>query len=134
MQITRRQGDNTETIDEFYGRMLQSDDDVSRSFGQTMLDLIGRLRSLPDDRHVFVMTSMDRLCLMARPEGSPGGSPWFVRIWALDKRNYRIEYLMPKPLAPWPWAHVTGTASSEDEAVQMVLTAMERSEGWTQSQ
>ena len=131
MQVTRRQGDNTETIDDHYGKLLRSPNDLQRVFGQTMLDLIGRLRSVSDDRHVFVMTSMDQLLLMAKPEGSAGGSPWFVRIWALDKRNYRIEYLMPKPLAPWPWARVHGNASSEDEAVQMVLTAMERSEGWT---
>jgi hypothetical protein len=41
MQFTRRQGNITETIDDHYGELLQSPNDVQRVFGQTMLDLIG---------------------------------------------------------------------------------------------
>ena len=56
-------------------------------------------------------------------------SPWFVIIYALDKRDYFVEYLMPNAIAPWLWAYVRGEAYSEDEAVQMILTTMERSGG-----
>jgi len=51
-------------------------------------------------------------------------------ISALDKRNYFIEYLMPEHVAPWAHAYVRGTALSEDDAVRMILTAMEKSGGW----
>lgn len=41
---------------------------------------------------------------------------------------------MPTAVAPWPDARVQGEARSEarseDEAVRMILIAMERSEGW----
>ena len=92
-----------------------------------MLDLISRLRSLPDERPVFGKTSLHRLGLLAEDTSE---SPWFVIISANDKQNYFVEYLMPKTLAPWRNAYVQGPAGSEDEAVKMILIAMERSEGW----
>jgi hypothetical protein len=49
---------------------------------------------------------------------------------ALDKRNYFVEYLMPQRVAPWPNAYVRGEARSEDSAVQMIVAAIEKSEGW----
>ena len=73
------------------------------------------------------LTSHYRLALLAQDSSE---TPWFVIVSALDKRNYYVEYLMPKAIAPWPHAYVRGEARSEDGAVQMVLTAMEKSEGW----
>ena len=117
----------SETLDEFYTRIGQQDHPVSRESGEAMLDLISRLRSLPDKRRVFGLTSLHRLCLLAEDTWQ---SPWFVIIYALNKRDYFIEYLMPKDVAPWHDAYVKGEAYSEDEAVQMILTAMDRSGGW----
>jgi hypothetical protein len=76
---------------------------------------------------LFGLTSHYRLCLRAQdtPEAA-----WFVIVSALDKWNYYVEYLMPQSMAPWPGAYVRGEARSEDEAVKMILTAMEKSEGW----
>ncbi|MFA5194013.1 MAG: hypothetical protein WC740_25170 [Verrucomicrobiia bacterium] len=96
-----------------------------------MLDLIARLRTLPDDRRVYGLTSHERLCLIAEDTYK---SPWFVIVWALDKRNYSVEYLMPDDVAPWPGAYVRGEACSEDDAVQMILAAMEKSGGWKEKQ
>jgi hypothetical protein len=72
---------------------------------------------------------------LERPHNAswPYTSPWFVIISALDKRNYSVEYLMPERVAPWSQAYVRGEARSEDDAVQMVVTAMEKSEGWNKS-
>ncbi len=95
-----------------------------------MLDLMARLRTLPDTRQVFGLTSHHRLCLLAADSYQ---SPWFVIISALDKRNYFVEYLMPKSIAPWPHAYVRGEARSEDDALQMVVTAIEKSAGWIQT-
>lgn len=95
---------------------------VRREGGKAMLDMIARLRALSDERQFLGLTSHHRLCLLAK---GTYRSPWFVIISAF----YYVEYLMPDSIAPWPHTHVRGKARSEDESVQMVLTAIERSEG-----
>jgi hypothetical protein len=141
MKLTRCQDQKSMTLDEFYSRFITPQDHpisrdektamldlISRESGRTMLDLISRLRSLPDERRVFGLTSHEWLCLLAEDTST---SPWFVMINAFDKRDYSVRYLMPQAVAPWPGAYVLGQAQSEDEAVQMILIAMERSEGWS---
>ena len=127
MHLTRCQDQRRQTLDEFYTERTSSTEPVSREGGQAMLDLLARLRGLPDAHRVYGLTSLHRLCLLAEDTYD---SPWLVIVAALDKRNYFIEYLMPAAVAPWPRAYVRGEARSEDEAVQMILTAMEKSEGW----
>jgi hypothetical protein len=73
------------------------------------------------------LTSLYRLCLLAEDTWK---SPWFVIVSALDRQNYIVEYLMPEAIAPWPHAYVRGEPRSEEEAVKLILTAMEKSEGW----
>lgn len=114
-------------LDKFYAEVMQSSEPVSREIGRVMLSLIARLRALPDEQQVFGLTSHLQLCLLAEDTWK---SPWYVIVSALDSRNYTVEYLMPEALAPWPRAYVRGEASSEDDAVRMIATAMERSEGW----
>ncbi len=106
----------------------EHDGAVDREIGKTMLSLLARLRALPDGRHVWGLTSHYRLCLLSEDSSA---SPWFVIVSALDMRNYYVEYLMPERVAPWPHAYVRGEARAEDDAVQMVVTAMEKSEGWS---
>ena len=127
MYLTRCKDQKSETRDEFYARWAEHYYPPSREVGKAMLDLISRLRSLPDERPVFGRTSLHRLGLLAEDTSE---SPWFVIISANDKQNYFVEYLMTKALAPWRNAYVRGEAHSEDEAVKMILIAMERSEGW----
>ncbi len=79
------------------------------------------------DRRVYGLISHHRLCLLAEDNYR---SPWFVIIATLARGEYFIEYLMPAYLAPWSGAYVKGQAHSEDDAVQMIVTAMEKSEGW----
>ena len=127
MHLTRCHDQKLKTLDEFYGELSQSGEQVTREGGKTMLALITRLRSLLNEQHVYGLTSHYRLCLLARDSAE---TPWFVIVSALDARNYFVEYLMPERIAPWPQAYVRGEAHSEDEAVQMILTGMEKSEGW----
>jgi hypothetical protein len=127
MHLTRSQDQKSKTLDEFYTEISQHDHPVDREGGKAMLDLICRLRALPDERRLYGLTSHYRLCM--RAQDTPDAA-WFVIISALDKRNYYVEYLMPERLAPWPDAYVRGEARSEDDAVQMIVKAMEKSEGW----
>ena len=127
MNLTRCQDQKSKTLDEFYTELSQQENVVSREGGKAMLDLIARLRALPDERQVFGLTSLSRLCLLAKDTYK---SPWYVIISALDKHNYFVEYLMPEHSAPWPHAYVQGKPRSEDDAVQMIITAIEKSEGW----
>lgn len=126
MHLTRCKDQKSATLDEFYTEVIEYDS-RNRTGGKAMLDLIARLRALPDKRQAFGLTSHYRLCLLAKDTYQ---SPWFVIVSALDSHNYFIEYRMPDDIAPWPEAMVRGEAGSEDAAVEMVLTAMEKSGGW----
>jgi hypothetical protein len=121
MHLVRCKDQKTATLEEFYRGVSHG--------GKAMISLIARLRALPDQRHVYGLTSLSRLVLLAEDVWT---SPWFVIISALDERNYFIEYLMPKTIAPWLEATVRGTATSEDEALRLINIAMEKSEGWRQ--
>lgn len=127
MDLKRCKDQSSKTLDEFYEQIANSGDESDRTSGNAMLALIARLRALPDERRVWGLTSLHRLCLLAHDTFQ---SPWFVVVFAADPGRYLIEYLMPAAVAPWPEACVQGEARSEDEAVRMILIAMERSEGW----
>lgn len=124
MRLDRCTDQTRKTLDQFYEDIARSDSD--NGSGQAMLDLIAGLRRLGDEPRVWGLTSLHRLCLLAQDTWQ---SPWYV-IVAASGRTYWIEYLMPAALAPWPNGYVRGEASSESDAVQMVVTAMDRSLGW----
>ncbi len=129
VHLTRCHDQKSKTLDEFYADLSVSEEPVTRQIGQTMLSLLSRLRALPAGRQVWGLTSHYRLALLASDSWE---TPSFVTVVALDERNYFVEYLMPERIAPWPRAYVRGEARSEDEAVQMIQTGMEKSEGWSQ--
>jgi class 3 adenylate cyclase len=128
MHLVRCHDQKSKTLDEFYKEISEHDGAVDREIGKTMLSLLARLRALPDGRHVWGLTSHYRLCLLSEDSSA---TPWFVIVTALDMRDYCVEYLMPARVAPWPQAYVKGEARTEDDAVQMVVTAMEKSEAWS---
>jgi hypothetical protein len=130
MHLTRCQGHDAKphAFEELYAESRMSEG--FRRSGEAMLRLIERLKALPDGRRVYGLISAFRLCLLAEDTYL---SPWFVVIEASDQQTYHVEYLMPERLGPWANARVRGEARSEDEAVQMILTAMERSEGWSRN-
>jgi hypothetical protein len=124
MRLTRCADQSRATLDEFYA---VENENPFPDGKRAMLDLIARLRSLPDEQCVWGLTSLYRLCLLAEDTWK---SPWFVIIGASNRDEYHIEYSMPSYLAPWPEAYVKGEAKSIDQAVQMIVTAMQKSEGW----
>lgn len=89
MKLVRCKDQAHASLEEFYG--------ATEAGGQAMLRLILRLRAIPDQRCVWGLTSIGRLCLLAADTYE---SPWFVVIGALDERNYFIEYLLPEVEAP----------------------------------
>jgi hypothetical protein len=127
MILTRCKDQKSKTLDEFYQELGRGEREVSRSGAKAMLELIARLRAHPDSREIFGLTSHSRLCLLAVDDYT---SPWHVVVAAFDQRSYFVDYLVPPNLGPWPNARMTGEARSEDEALEMVLIAMERSQGW----
>ena len=127
MHLTHCHDQKQQTLEEFYTELTQQKSYVCREGGKAMLDLIARLRALPNEQRVYGLTSHHRLCLLAEDTYL---SPWFVIASALDKRNYYVEYLMPDSVAPWKGAYVKGEPCSEDDAVQMIVVAMERCGGW----
>jgi hypothetical protein len=133
VQLTRCKDQSKLTLDEFYADEARGEGQpwVAQT-AQTMLRLLERLRTLPFHRPVYGLTSHHRLCLLAEDKSF---SPWFVIIEPVIVQPllFVIEYLMPEGTGPWPHARVRGEAHSEDRAVQMILTAMEKSEGWSQS-
>ena len=129
MHLARCSDQKSATLDHFYAELAASENTLTREIGRTMLDLIARMREMPEEWRVYGLTSLYRLCLLAEDSYT---SPWFVIVSALDARNFTVEYLMPKSVAPWPHAYVRGEARSEDDAVQMLVKAMEKSEGWSE--
>src|SRR5438034_10090567 len=116
MQLTRCKDQRSDTLEEFYKKLNKHDNSAWRESGKTMLNLLTRLRALPNKHCVWGLTSHSRLCLLSQDSYQ---SPWYVIIATLDTRNYFIEYLLPERLAPWLGAYVKGEARSEDEAVSM---------------
>lgn len=131
MHITRCQDQKHCTLEEFYGKDVHPEDPRPHGYDDhgAMLALLQRLRAMPDERHVYGLTSELGLCLLSHDTQS---APAFVKVHTVSKTMYFIEYLVPPHKAPWPQAYVTGMASSEDEAVQMILLGMEKSGGWSQ--
>ena len=87
-----------------------------------------QLRALPDERRAWGLTSHYSLWLLA---SNTFHSPWYVNFIAIAPTSYRVEYRMPANASPpWPNALVRGEARSEAQAVEMILVAMDRSEGW----
>jgi hypothetical protein len=127
MQLVHCKDQATLPMERFYGDAAQHEGDFVRSRARLMIDLIARLRALPDDRCAWGLTSHMSLCLLSQDDCS---SPRYVVVEALAQRCYFVEYLMPPALAPWRGAYVRGEARSEDEAVQMVVIAIDRSGGW----
>lgn len=123
MQLNRCSDQTRQTLDEFYASMTEP-----KGAGEAMLSLIQRLRALSNPRKLYGLTSRGNLILLSSDSYQ---SPWHVKFIALDRRNYFIEYLIPESLAPWPNAYIKGEARSEDEALKMILIAIEKSAGWT---
>jgi hypothetical protein len=128
MDLRRCQDQKSQSLEAFYSELSQ--EDAFRKRGKAMLEIVRRLQDSPNQERVYGLTSHDRLCLLAEDTYTAG---WFVRISALDRQNYMIEYLMPERISPWPCAYVRGEAGSLEIATEMILIGIQQSEGWNNS-
>lgn len=127
MQLEMQSGRTT--LDNFYGPdgYLVTQQRFDAGAASAMCKLIAQLRITHKSYAAFGITHMHQLALTADDRG---GAQEYVRITAQDEHVYWIEYLLPSRLSPWPDAWVRGLGTSPEEAVEMVPTAIERSEGW----
>ena len=124
MQLEQCSEQATYGMDRFYAELAVHDPQS----GEAMIELLARLRSLDHPNRVWGLTSHTRLCLLAQDSSA---TPWYVIAYPVTRRDYTVEYLMPASLSPpWPNAYVRGEARSVDDAVNMIITAMDRSGGW----
>lgn len=130
MHLTRCQDQKHRSLEDFYGREIHPEDPRPYEYDDegAMISLIQRLRALPRERQVYGRTSGRDLCLLSQDTPS---APSFVNVHTVSKQMYFIEYLMPAQKAPWPQAYITGEASTEDKAVEMILIGMDKSGGWS---
>jgi len=95
--------------------------------GQGTLAVIERLRALPDDRLVYGLTSVDRLCLLSQDDYT---TPWWVVLTSHSARDFTVECRMPADQAPWRSAKITGKTEDLSKAVEMLVESLKVSRGW----
>ncbi|HIB67112.1 MAG TPA: hypothetical protein EYO33_18885 [Phycisphaerales bacterium] len=95
--------------------------------GQGTLALIERLREFPDERTVYGLTSVDRLCLLSQDDYT---TPWWVVITSHGIDDFRIECRLPQEQAPWRGAQILGRTKDLGKAVEMVVKGLILSRGW----
>lgn len=59
MRLTRCKDQKSKTLEEFYAELVREDGYAFREGGRAMLDLIERLRALPNDKCVFSSAEHD---------------------------------------------------------------------------
>ncbi len=128
MPLRRISEQKSRTIQEFYVAVIEEQKASTwNDSGKTMLSLVQRLDELFTNDIIWCLTSHYRLVLLADDDWK---SPWYVLVSSLDHKEIYVEYRMPDDLKPWEDATVKGTANSIDKAVEYILIAMQRCEGW----
>ena len=94
-----------------------------------MLELIPLLEEALSERNVWALTSHKSIVLLAKDDYT---SPGFVTIIPKPAPDapYEIHFVASATESPWPDAIVMGNAATKERAVEMVLTAIARSDGW----
>lgn len=133
MQIKRYhhqlEGSSGKTLEDFYLEFAR-DYPVYIASSNAMLSLLEGLQKLPDSRQFVALTSHQSLCFIA--DDSPDASRYYlVCVSAQDINKYHISCRMPDRIASWKGAGVEGIADSVEQAISMILKAIDYSEGWT---
>lgn len=114
------------SLDQRYREMAASEDEISRDIGEAMLKLLEALANRSATRDVYGVVSINHLCLTP---SECNENLWLVRAIG-DRSGYLVEYRLPSNTAPWRDAYVSGRATSPEEAADMVMISIERSEAW----
>ncbi|HUC83144.1 MAG TPA: hypothetical protein VMR70_19700 [Flavisolibacter sp.] len=126
MPIKRNSAQPSKTLEEYYGEMVSSSNEIDQWRGRDMLAFIDVINETFPKTQLFGLTSVDRLVIQAEDYFR---SDWYVIVSGLAG-EYSFEYLMPKEKAPWQYAMVRGTAKSLDEARKFFIISIFESEGW----
>lgn len=123
MQIT---GCHSENLKNYYSQLATNYPNEGVK-AQTYLSLISGLEAVSDRRHIYCLTSVDRLCFLSEDNYETN---WWVIAEVLQSGHFSIEYLMPENTSPWKNAYVRGEARNLEEAISMIMVAINNSEGW----
>ena len=106
---------------------MESGDAGLRVCATGVLRLLQLLREHSDEKTVFALTSMHRLCLLA--EDDPD-SPWYVMVEALSGTSFEVYALMPENQGPWANAYAFRLFCSVDATLAALVEAIEYTQGW----
>jgi hypothetical protein len=100
---------------------------------QALLKLLERLSDLPDSKRVYA--TVGNVCsIYFAAQDVPNFEDMYLVSFSIltSKYNYSafLSYRVPDHAAPWNNACVHTSAYSEDDLVQMILKAIDLSEGW----
>lgn len=109
------------SLEQFYEEVAAHDHPVNKAIGAGMLALIGRLRALEHSRQAWGLTSHYHLVLLAKDTYR---SPWYVTICVAGENRFEIV------VRPREGDGDRLEAGSLDEAVSVIVDAMDRSGGW----
>ena len=127
MPLPRASCQPSATLEGFYQKLASSSHSWESRAGALMLSLLPRLAEVCAPFHVWGLTSLHRLVLLAADDWR---SPWLVYITAIPDDGYRIEYRNVDADAPRPKTIVEGVGSDAATACRLVLSAMSHSGGW----
>ncbi|MEM0966254.1 MAG: hypothetical protein AAGJ81_08920 [Verrucomicrobiota bacterium] len=128
MNLSRCKDQKRQSLEEFYTEFARSESEASKKMGEAMLSLLRNLKKSRNETVAFGLTSHAKLYFL---EEDTYESPWYVSVFGTTPNEYRIDYLMPRESQPWSEARVSGRAYSETEAIEMLFTAIQKSDGWT---
>jgi hypothetical protein len=123
MPLIRCSDQRRETLTQFY---TAGDDEQVLKAGAAMLSIIDLLNAKFIETKLYGLTSLYSLNLL--PEDTYK-SPWYVS-FTTDGTRFHIDYLVPESRQPWPNARVSGEAETIEQAIEFIVIAMAKSEGW----
>jgi hypothetical protein len=100
---------------------------------QTLLNVIRRLTELTDSKRAYVSVGENGSVKLVAQDVANIEESYLVSFSILTFDNYfsaHVSYRVPDHAAPWNNAYVHTSAHSEDDLVQMILKAIDLSEGW----
>jgi hypothetical protein len=113
------------TLDEDLAEMAAFPHPQFPTTGQRLRDLVSRLDTDFPDTELWGFTTHGYLFLLPTPDlHSPGA----IVISAYG--DFRIEYPLPKTIAPWKDARVSGNARDLDTLMSYIRIAIDRSQAW----
>lgn len=121
MRLERCNDQPSKTLDQFYEEIAAHDHPVDQAIGVAMLSLIRLLRLSDDLRRVWGLTSHYSLVLLAEDTYL---SPWYATVRASGEQRFEIVTQSEGGEGG------RREASSLDDAVALIVDAMDRAGGW----